>query len=224
MPIDGPSERCSRSVMPRTSSGMSMASCLSSCRRAKASMRLVRVEPRCAPCTALSSSAMQLGIVGQALAHQFEAAEHRHQQIVEVVGDAAGELPDRLHLLGLKQGLARVSSSFCCGFLALGDVAGDLGVAEKLSVVVADGVDDDMRPEAGAVLADAPAFLFEPSLSRGGLQRLLRLAGFPIFLRVELREVAADDFVGQVALDPSARRGSSWSRCLRRRACRWRSR
>ena len=40
----------------------------------------------------------------------------------------------------------------------------------------------------------------QPSFSKrpfclGDLQRLLRLAGFPIFLRVELREVPADDFV-----------------------------
>ena len=105
----------------------------------------------------------QFGIIGQAFAHQFEAAEHGHEKIVEVVGDAAGELPDRLQLLRLKQGRARFFE-FLFGFLSLGDVAGDLGVAKQLSMVVADGVDDDVCPEAGAVLADAPPLLLESVL------------------------------------------------------------
>ena len=130
----------------------------------------------------------EFGIVGQALAHQFEAAEHDHQQIVEVVGDPAGELPDRLHFLRLQQGLAR-RFELLLSVLPLGDVAGDLGVADQLAVVVADGVDDDVSPKAGAILADAPAFFFKSPLSLDGFQRLLRLAGLPIFIRVEFREV-----------------------------------
>ena len=46
---------------------------------------------------------MQLGIVRHALAQQIEIAHHGHQQVVEVVRDAAGELADRLHLLRLPQ-------------------------------------------------------------------------------------------------------------------------
>jgi hypothetical protein len=41
----------------------------------------------------------ELGLVGQALAQQLQAAEDRHEQVVEVMGDAAGQLADRLHLL-----------------------------------------------------------------------------------------------------------------------------
>ena len=51
---------------------------------------------------------MQTRIVRQALAQQVEIAHHRHQQIVEVMRDAAGELPDRLHLLRLAQLLLRL--------------------------------------------------------------------------------------------------------------------
>ena len=86
---------------------MSTASCFSSCRRAKASIRLVSIAAALRALNRVVEQRLEFGIVGQALAHQFEAAEHRHQQIVEVVGDAAGELPDRLHLLRLKQRLAR---------------------------------------------------------------------------------------------------------------------
>jgi hypothetical protein len=46
---------------------------------------------------------MQARIVGDALAQQIEIAHHRHQQIVEIMRDAAGELADRLHLLRLPQ-------------------------------------------------------------------------------------------------------------------------
>ena len=143
----------------------------------------------------------QLGIVRQPLAHQLEAAEHRHQQIVEVVRDAAGELADRIHLLRLEQRLAGLLEPLL-RLAALGDVARDLGEADDLAAIVADGIDDDMRPEAAAVLAHAPAFLLEAALAPGGVERLLRLAVAAVLLGVELREVAADDLVRQVALDP----------------------
>ena len=51
---------------------------------------------------------VQPRIVGDALAQQIEIAHHRHQQIVEVVRDAAGELADGLHLLRLPQLLLRL--------------------------------------------------------------------------------------------------------------------
>ena len=39
---------------------------------------------------------------------QVEDAEHDGEQVVEIVGDAAGQLADRLHLLRLEQGGARL--------------------------------------------------------------------------------------------------------------------
>ena len=55
---------------------------------------------------------------------QADAAEHRGEQIVEVVGDAAGQLADRVHLARLQQLVLEL--------LAVGDVeqgAGELRVA-----------------------------------------------------------------------------------------------
>jgi hypothetical protein len=49
-----------------------------------------------------------------ALAQDLEIAEHDHQQIVEIMRDAAGELADRVHALGARQ--------FGLGALELGDV------------------------------------------------------------------------------------------------------
>ena len=51
--------------------------------------------------------ARRTGIAGGVLPQQLEIADHRHQQIVEVVRDAAGELADHLHLLHLAQLLLR---------------------------------------------------------------------------------------------------------------------
>ena len=42
------------------------------------------------------------GVARQALAQQFKTAKDRRQQIIKIVGDAAGELTDRLQFLRLK--------------------------------------------------------------------------------------------------------------------------
>ncbi len=49
--------------------------------------------------------AQQRGVGGHAPTQQVEAAEHGHQQVVEVVGDTAGEVAQRLHLVQLLQRL-----------------------------------------------------------------------------------------------------------------------
>src|SRR4051794_36389418 len=48
-----------------------------------------------------------------------------------------------------------------CG-TALGHIARDLGKSDELARVVVDGVEDGERPEAGPILAQAPALLLEP--------------------------------------------------------------
>ncbi len=45
----------------------------------------------------------RLRIAVEVPAQEVEVAEHGHQQVVEVVGDPAGQLPHRLHLLGLAE-------------------------------------------------------------------------------------------------------------------------
>jgi hypothetical protein len=50
-----------------------------------------------------------LGTVrGHAPSNDVERADDAGQEVVEIVGDAASELADRLHFLGLPQGLLRV--------------------------------------------------------------------------------------------------------------------
>src|SRR5438309_1101541 len=80
-----------------------------------------------------------------------------------------------VELLRLEQRLAGLVE-FALGLAALGDVAGDLGEADDVAGVVADRVDHHVGPEARAILAHPPAFLFEAALGGGGAQRLGGLA------------------------------------------------
>jgi len=72
------------------------------------------------------------------------------------VCDAAGQLADRLHLLGLCQRGPRQLQGFF-GRLLFGQIAGDFDKADKLAMWVADRVDHGFA-QSGAVLAHAPAF------------------------------------------------------------------
>jgi hypothetical protein len=130
----------------------------------------------------------------------FEAAGQHRQQVVEVVRDAAGQLADRFHFLRLEQRRIRLGQRGV-GLLLLGQVARDLGKADQLAHVVVDGVDDDVGPEAGAVLAHAPALGFVAAFARGGAERACRPALDPVFLGIEARKMLAHDLVGLVALD-----------------------
>ena len=134
-------------------------------------MRWVSVAPRLRTLNRVFKQRHEFRIIGQAFAHQFEAADHGHQKVVEIVGDAAGELPYRLQLLRLKQGLASFFE-FLLSFLSLGDIAGDLGEAKQLAGSESDGIDDDIGPKTGAVLADAPALLLELAFALSRSQAL----------------------------------------------------
>ena len=76
----------------------------SGCLRAKERRCEVRAAPRCAAFAARSTrTRMGCSACPSLLADELEVAEDHGQQIVEVVGDAAGELADRLHLLRFAQ-------------------------------------------------------------------------------------------------------------------------
>ena len=107
---------------------------------------------------------------------EVACAEDGGQQIVEVVGEAAGQLAERLHLLRAEQLLARFLEPQL-GLALLGHVAGDLGEADQLAVIVANGVDHHACPETRAVLAHAPAFGFVAAGFPRGLERAFRHAG-----------------------------------------------
>jgi hypothetical protein len=137
------------------------------------------------------------GVAGQ----EIEIVDDDRQEIVEIVRDATRELPDGLHLLGLEQGGLSLRQGLL-RFPPLGDVAGDLRKTDQIAALIVDRVHDHARPEAGPVLAQAPALVLEPALAGRSLERPGGKAGRPILFRVELREMMPDDLVLEVSLDP----------------------
>ena len=66
---------------------------------------------------------------------------------------------------------------------------------------IAEGGDDDVGPELGAVLTDAPPLVFEAADTRRDLQLVLRKALGHFVVRVEGRKVPADNFRCLISLD-----------------------
>ena len=179
---------------------MSIGSGLTLWRRANVSSWLVRAAP--APGRGLDGGyrALQPGVIANALLQGVNAAGDHHQQVVEVVRDAAGKLPERvkllrfgeltLHLLELELRVA-----------PFGDVAGDLGKSDQ-PAVFADRVDDHASPEEGTILADAPAFFLIAALFSGDLQRAGGFAVATVGFGIKAGEMPTENFLGRITLDP----------------------
>ena len=71
------------------------------------------------------------------------------------------------------------------GLHSLGHVACDFGEPYNLAVVIANCIQHRKRPEASAVLADAPAFALEPAFGCGYAESPLREALILILAREE---------------------------------------
>ena len=82
--------------------------------RLNASSWRVSVAARCAA-RLISVTSNRRGRASHSREQQLGVADDRRQEVVEVVGDPAGELPDRLHLLRLPKLVLQA--------LPLGDVA-----------------------------------------------------------------------------------------------------
>src|ERR1700733_2512790 len=119
------------------------------------------------------------GIAGDVLAEQLQVSADHLQQIVEVVGDAACELANRLQLLRTDhRRLCRMESGF--SRTAFGDVPRHLGEADEFAFFIPDRVDYDVRPEGSAVPSEPLAFVFPASFPGRGLQ------AYPIALTRDL--------------------------------------
>ena len=95
--------------------------------RANASNWPVSFAPRSAAVPALCRMP-QYVLIARAEARQFDIAEHRGQQIVEVVRHAAGQLPDHLQLLSLAKALLDLPT--------LGYIPDRAGQPEGMAVLV----------------------------------------------------------------------------------------
>ena len=137
---------------------------------------------------------LHIFLLAQPALQDLRVAGHDHQQIVEVVGDAAGKLAERLHLLRLRElfaGLLERDLRLVLG----GDVAGELGEADKLAGVVADGIHHHAGIKSAAVLAHQPGLCLELALARGSDERVLRHVAGTVLLGEKNAEVPADNLV-----------------------------
>jgi len=132
----------------------------------------------------------------------LRVAEHARRRSVRQ-SDAARSLSDHdaVHRLldqAAKALLAEAQALLCLP--PFGHVTHDLGVAPQRPVFIPDRRDDDIGPEARAVLAQAPVLDLEAPGLESGVEGLPRQARFAVFWHVEHREVAADYLLRRVAL------------------------
>ena len=111
-------------------------------------------------------------VAGPALLRQIGTAQEVHrraddrQEVVEVVGDAAGELPHRLQLLRLPQGLLGVPERLGLGLLG-GDVA-----AVGVDVRALDGGAPRDQPRGAVLVPVAVLEIGQVARGRGGVEGL----------------------------------------------------
>ena len=120
--------------------------------RLNASSCLVSPAARSAARWISSTSARRSSLVGSASEQELGAAQDDGQQVVEVVGDAARQLADGVHLLRLPELLLERAP--------LGDVEGDAGGAYGLAAIVEREMRDQVDPPDRAVRPDGPIFHF----------------------------------------------------------------
>jgi hypothetical protein len=105
---------------------------------------------------------------------------------------APRKLVDRLHFLSLVQA--------CIGRPFLGDVPGDLGESNLLSLI-ANRIDNHISPKATSVLSNSPTLHLHSSLARGHLGTHDRKLGASIFFGIKPGKVLSDNFFRFISLD-----------------------
>ena len=82
-----------------------------------------------------------------------------------------------------------------------GYVTGNLGEADVSAAIIMERIDYYAGPEAGSILADAPAFAFKFALCGCRRECPCRQPLRPIFVGVEPGEVLAENFVALISFD-----------------------
>src|SRR5437016_8860931 len=85
------------------------------------------------------------------------------------------------------------------------EVTGDLAESAQVAIFITKRGDDHVRPEAGAILAHAPSFVFKAPLFFSRFELRLSLALRHIFLRVKSREMLPDDLISLPTFEPFGR-------------------
>ena len=102
--------------------------------------------------------------VGRFAQDHVQLADHHRQQVVEVVGDAAGQPPDRLQALGLRQGRLRAGAVLQALFqLAAARLEAGLKIAPGLDQFRDVGADAEPALNGARLVADRLAANLEPA-------------------------------------------------------------
>src|SRR5690349_16954149 len=113
----------------------------------------------------------------KAMMEHVEVAGDDAEQVVEIMRDAAGKLPDGFHLLRL--------TKLLLGRAPLRQVARNFGKAQQFAGSVANCIDDHAGPKGASVLPDAPPLHLELSCLRSSRKRHAWNVFAPIFLSIE---------------------------------------
>ena len=163
---------------PLTSSRVRLSTC---CRLNTSSWR-VSWAARSAPCCTRSRLGPGRMVGRQLLLGEVQVAQHRLQDVVEVVGDAPGQLAHRLQLLGLAQLVLQ--------FPARGDVPPHADDGLDAALAVGDRRVGPRQP-APAVAGQGPL------LDVAGVGRVLQLGHFPRGRGLVVRVHQGHEFVPQ---------------------------
>ena len=193
-----PRERRRKSYMPPMNRLRSSSFGSSGCRREKARSRCVSVAARCVPDRVVDHRPAVATVArGPDCARDLEIADDDGEQIVEVVGHAAGDLSDRLHLLRL-EAAPRLLPRAIMRLPAFRDVTGDLATR---GLPPSSRIGSIRHPPRSGCRPVAPAAL--PLRARPARPLELAVKGSPrrrASFRVEWR-TSADDSSLRVALD-----------------------
>src|ERR1700739_634807 len=141
-----------------------------------------------------------------------EVEKLHHDRVGAFFNESKGGAMERHHLLQAcgycrqelayvhvgKQCLAELKHNCLFSALAICEVASDLGKPEHFAAGVTNGGEDAVRPEARAVFAYPPAFVFNSSSLCCPLQQLSGAAAVNVCLGEEAREVFTNNLVGCV--------------------------
>ena len=129
----------------------------------------------------------------QLLAEMFGVADHDREQVVEVVGDAAGQLPDDFHFLRL--------AKLLLGVLALGQVVDD---SDKDRLAVLPGFADRQLHRKGRTILAQADRLAAGTRTQEAVD--LAIVILTVGRRHQHLDVFVEDFVGPVTEQPLASR------------------
>ena len=133
--------------------------------------------------------------------HPIELELQGGERRLELVrGDGEKLVADPQRLLGADP--VRVQPPpFLFGLLALGQIARDLGESDERASFVSERGDDDVGPESGPVLPDAPPFVLDPPLGRRLGQQPGRPPVLPVLPGVKEVDRLAEDLLPLIPLD-----------------------